>query len=312
MDAGLFPPLQRSLSRVVLGTFPMAEAPASDSLRLLAAWLDLGGNVLDTAQAYGDGEAERVTGRFLTSGRRSDMVILTKGCHPLADGNPRVTPQAIHDDLAGSLRRLGTDHVDIYMLHRDDPSVAVEPLIEALDEELRAGRLLSFGASNWTPARIAQANAFAIREGLAGFTSSSSQLSLAVQQEPMCEGCLSAREPADLAWYGDTGMPLFAWAALAGGWFREGPQPDPDVVRIYGSAENAERSERARRLGEALGLTRSQVALAWVLRQPFPTFPVVATRQLEHLHELAAAADVRLTPSQVAWLDLTAETPDET
>jgi 1-deoxyxylulose-5-phosphate synthase len=310
MDARPFPPLQRPLSSVALGTFPMAEAPASDSLRILAAWLDLGGNVLDTAQAYGDGEAERVVGRFLARAHRSDIVILTKGCHPLADGRPRVTPRAIHDDLTGSLRRLDTDHVDIFMLHRDDPSVAVEPLIKALDEELRAGRLLSFGASNWTPARIAEANAFAAREGLAGFTSSSSQLSLAVQQEPMCEGCLAARAPADLAWYGDSGLPLFAWAALAGGWFREGPQPDPDVVRTYGSAENAERSERARRLGQRLGLTRSQVALAWVLQQPFPTFPVVASRRVEHLHELAAAADVRLTPSQAAWLDLAADTPE--
>ena len=101
MQSRPFPPLQRPISRIALGTFPMAQGPTSDAFRILGEWLALGGNVLDTAMAYGDGEAERVVGRFLESSRRrSDIVILTKGCHPLADGRPRVTPQAIHDDLS--------------------------------------------------------------------------------------------------------------------------------------------------------------------------------------------------------------------
>ena len=311
MQSRPFPPLQRPISRIALGTFPMAQGPTSEAFRFLGEWLALGGNVLDTAMAYGDGEAERVVGRFLESSRRrSDTVILTKGCHPLADGRPRVTPQAIHDDLSASLRRLRTDHVDIYMLHRDDASVGVEPLVEALDEELKAGRVLSFGASNWTLERLAEANDFAARSGLAGFTSSSVQLSLAVQEVPMCDGCTSAHGPADLAFYARSTLPLFAWAALAGGFFRDGPQPDPDVERIYASPANHERSERAQRLAESLGLTRSQVALAWVLNQGFPTFPVVATQRTAHLRQLAAAADIVLSERQVAWLDLAVQTPD--
>jgi aryl-alcohol dehydrogenase-like predicted oxidoreductase len=290
----------------------MAQGRPADAFRILAAWLASGGNVLDTAKAYGDGEAERVVGDFLASTRRRhEVVILTKGCHPLADGGPRVTPQAISTDLSESLERLRTDHVDILMLHRDDPTVEVGPLIEALNRELRAGRILSFGASNWTTQRLEEAAAFAAQNGLVGFTSSSNQLSLAVQEVPMCDGCLSVHDADDLDYHARTGMPLFAWAALAGGFFRDGPQPDPDVGRLYGSPANHERSRRAERLARTLGLTRSQVALAWVVNQPFPTFPVVATQRSEHIGEIAAAADVVLTRERLAWLDLAADAPEE-
>jgi aryl-alcohol dehydrogenase-like predicted oxidoreductase len=289
----------------------MSQRRLSDAFSVLGEWLALGGNVLDTAQAYGDGEAERVVGRFVGSTqRRSEVVILTKGCHPIGDDGPRVTPRAIHDDLSQSLARLRTDYVDIFMLHRDDTSISVEPIIEALNHELTVGRVRSFGASNWTPSRLDEANLFAIRSGLIGFTSSSCQLSLAVQEVPMCDGCVSAHSLADLTFYSRTMIPLFAWAGLAGGFFRDGPQPDPDVERIYDSPENRERSSRALQLAETLGLTRSQVALAWVLNQDFPTFPVVATQRSEHLRELDAASDVVLSRQQLAWLDLSAHTPD--
>ena len=276
---------------------------------LLDEWLGRGGNVLDTAQAYGDGDSERLIGEYVEAvGCRPDVAIITKGCHPIGDDTPRVTPGAIHDDLTGSLARLRTDYVDVYMLHRDDPSVSVAPLIEALNEELEAGRVRSFGASNWTRQRLEEANAFAAASGMAGFSSSSCQLSLAVQQEPLCQGCLAARDPADMEFHRRTMLPLIAWAALAGGFFREGPQPDPDVERVYATPDNRERSSRATQLARAMGLTCSQVALAWVLSQDFPAFAVVGTQRVEHLRELAVAADVVLSPRQVAWLDLRAET----
>ncbi len=311
MNQAYFPPLRRSLSKVVLGTFALSRERLTDAFMLLDEWLGLGGNVLDTAQAYGDGEAERVVGEFVeATGCRSDVVILTKGCHPIGDDSPRVTPGAIHDDLSRSLSRLRTDHVDIFMLHRDDPSVTVGPIVEALNGELAAGRVRSVGASNWTPRRLEEANALAARNGMSGFSSSSCHLSLAVQQEPLCEGCVSAHSPADLTFYGHTMLPLFAWAALAGGFFRDGPQPDLDVERVYASPENRERSLRASQLSEAMGLTRSQIALAWVLNQDFPTFAIVATQRVGHLRQLAAASDVVLSARQVAWLDLAAQTPD--
>jgi aryl-alcohol dehydrogenase-like predicted oxidoreductase len=289
----------------------MAPAHEAEAFASLDEWRRLGGNVVDTAQAYGDGDAERVLGHYMEStGRRQDLVILTKGCHPIGDDRPRVTPQAIHDDLSGSLERLRTHFVDIYMLHRDDTSVEVGPIVEALNEELVRGRILSFGASNWTPSRIEEADRFAARNGMVSFTSSSSQLSLAVQQVPMCDGCLSAHSPADLDAYARSGLALFAWAALAQGFFRDPPPDDLDVEIIYGSAANRQRSQRAQELAQRMGLTRSQVALAWVLHQRFPTFAVVATRRPGHLRDLAAASEVVLDERQVAWLDLVVDTLD--
>jgi 1-deoxyxylulose-5-phosphate synthase len=310
MRQASFPSLGRTLSKVVLGTSSLSRDDRTGAFALLDEWLQLGGNVLDTAQAYGDGEAERVIGEYVESaGCRADVAIITKGCHPIGDDTPRVTPAAIHDDLSASLARLRTDYVDVYMLHRDDPTVSVTPIIEALNAELEAGRIRSFGASNWTCHRLEEANVDAARRGMVGFSSSSCQLSLAVQREPLCHGCLTARDPADLEFHRRTMLPLVAWAALAGGFFREGPQPDPDVDRVYASPENLERSNRAAQLSRAMGLSRSQVALAWVLNQDFPAFAVVATQRAEHLRELAAAADVVLRAGQVAWLDLQTQTP---
>ena len=283
----------------------MSRGDRSASYALLDEWLRLGGNVLDTAQAYGDGEAEVVLGEYVEStGCRPDVAIITKGCHPIGDEGPRVTPLAVHDDLTASLARLRTDYVDVFMLHRDDTSVPVAPIIEALNEELEAGRVSSFGASNWTTRRLEEANTFAARRGLVGFSSSSCQLSLAVQREPLCTGCHSAHDLEDFEFHSRTGLPLLAWAALAGGYFREGHQVDPDVERVYASSANRQRSARATQLSRTLGLSRSQVALAWVLNQDFPVFAVVATRRPEHLKELAVAADVALSAEQVSWLDL--------
>jgi len=115
-----------------------------------------GGNCIDTAHIYGFGESERALGRWLElSGRRDEIVLVTKGCHPGVDeagqfGPPRVTAESIHADLGESLERLGTDHVDLYLLHRDDETVRPGPLLEALSEEKESGRIAAFGASNWT------------------------------------------------------------------------------------------------------------------------------------------------------------------
>jgi 1-deoxyxylulose-5-phosphate synthase len=307
VNRSIFAPLGRPLSRVVLGTSEMSLERQDDAFTVLEEWMELGGNVLDTAAIYGDGEAELVVGRFLEAGRRrTEVAIITKCCHPLGDGAPRVTPSAIHEDLAQSLSRLRTDSIDILMLHRDDVSVGVGPIIEALNGELEAGRIRSAGASNWTTRRLQEAAEFANGHGMAGFLSSSCQLSLAVQREPLASGCVSVHTPEDLAFHRRTMLPLFAWAALAGGYFRDGGSGDPDAERVYASAENRERWSRAAQLSKARGVSVPQVALAWVLNQGFPAFAVFSSKRVEHLRQTAQAAAIVLSDREVAWLDLEA------
>ena len=186
-------PLPQPLSRLALGTLGFSTATRDRDYELLDAWVEAGGTVIDTAHVYEDGDAERVVGQWLRDrpGVRERLVLVTKGAHPDGDRR-RVTPEAIEADLADSLERLG-EPIDLYLLHRDDPTVGVGELIDALDGHRRAGRIRAFGVSNWSLERIEEANAYAQSRGVAGICCNSPHLSLAVQNEPPWPGCTSAR-----------------------------------------------------------------------------------------------------------------------
>jgi aryl-alcohol dehydrogenase-like predicted oxidoreductase len=187
------------------------------------------------------------------------------------------------------------------MLHRDDASVPVGVILEELNAHRRAGRILSFGASNWSIARLDEAAVYARGHGLEPFTSSSIQLSLAAWTESPWPECEDGRGPEAEAWYRRTGMPLFAWSAQAGGFFSG--TAGPKVARVFDTAENRDRLQRATELGAKLGATATQVALAWVLKQPFPTYAVVGPRSVTELRACVEALDLELTEADVRWLD---------
>jgi aryl-alcohol dehydrogenase-like predicted oxidoreductase len=133
---------------------------------------------------------------------RERVVLISKCAHPWpGQWEPRVTPAAIDEDLSASLDRLRVDAIDLYLLHRDDPSVPAGPLIERLNQQLGAGRITAMGASNWLHLRITEANAYAARRGLRGLVASSPQLALAVPNQPIWPDCVSIAGDAEaLAW----------------------------------------------------------------------------------------------------------------
>jgi 1-deoxyxylulose-5-phosphate synthase len=304
-----FPPLGRDLSRLVLGTMVFSLEALDLTFELMEAWLGLGGNIVDTAHVYSGGNSERALGRwFEETGRRDDVVVIDKGAHHNAD-RQRVTPEDITCDMRDNLARLRTDHIDLYLLHRDDPNVPVGPIVECLEEHRRAGRIRAYGGSNWSPQRLAEANVYARHHGLQGFTASSPNLSLAVQNEPIWDGCLSATDAETKAWYQQTQMPLFAWSSQARGFFTGLFSPDnredETIVRVYYSDDNWERLRRAAELGKRKGgYSANQVALAWVLHQPFPVFPLIGPASVAELENSVAALEIELTPEEVAWLNL--------
>lgn len=305
MQTARFEPLDRAVGRLVLGTTWFDPADAAPAFDNLDAFVGLGGAVIDTAENYGRGDSETVIGRwFAARGSRDDVVILSKGAHPY-DGLNRVTPAAIREDLAGSLERLGVESIDIYLLHRDDEAVPVGPIIEALNEHRSAGHIRTFGASNWSTARLNEAAAYAADHGLEPFTSSSIQFALAVPQEAPWPLCISGRDRESTAWYERTRMPLFAWSSQASGFFARSDDDtsDAELERVYGSELNRARRRRARELADRLGVTAPDVALAWVTTQPLPIFPVARTRRAEHLAGLVAAMDIPLDPATRSWLD---------
>jgi aryl-alcohol dehydrogenase-like predicted oxidoreductase len=294
-------------SRLVLGTLTLSADRQREADALLDAFLDLGGNAVDTALVYGGGASERAVGTWLRDrGVRSRVLLIDKGAHPDARG-PRVHPDAIAEDLSRNLEHLGVDRIDLFMLHRDDPAIPVGVLIEALNVHRRAGRIREFAGSNWTAERLEAANRYAEEAGLRGFVASSPNLSLAVPREPRWPGCVFASQE-ERAWYRARQFPLLAWSAQAGGFFTDRCAPgrplEREMARVYDTPDNWERRARAERLAARYGATANQVALAWVLAQDFPTFAIVGPQTVEELRSSAEALDLELTPEEVRWLDL--------
>jgi aryl-alcohol dehydrogenase-like predicted oxidoreductase len=304
-----FPPLGRDLSRLVLGTMVFSLEALDLTFELMEAWLSLGGNTVDTAHVYAGGNSERALGQwFQQTGRRNDVTVIDKGAHHNADRR-RVTPEDITCDLRDNLARLKTDTIDLYLLHRDDPDVPVGPIVECLEAHRLAGRIRGYGGSNWSPRRLDEANAYAKAHGLQGFSASSPNLSLAVQQEVIWDGCVTATDPDSRAWYQRTQMPLFSWSSQARGFFTGRYSPDDledeTMVRVYYTADNWERLRRATELGRKKGdYSANQVALAWVLHQPFPVFPLIGPATVAELRNSVAALEITLSPEEVRWLNL--------
>ncbi|MCL5065953.1 MAG: aldo/keto reductase [Firmicutes bacterium] len=282
--------------------------------RMLDTYIAIGGNVVDTAFIYRGGQSEKALGRWLEErNNRQNIRIFTKGAHHNANG-PRVNAQAIKEDLAVSLERLRTDYVDLYALHRDDPSVEVGPIVEALNAHLEARHFLAFGASNWTHQRLEEANRYAASHGLQGFSFSSPNLSLAKAIEPYWPNCVSADDET-LSWHQRTKLPLLSWSSQARGFFTGRYTPEDrsnaDLVRVFYNEQNWERYRRAEQLGQVKGASTIQIALAYVLNQSFPTAAIIGPETEEELYSCRAGADIVLSPAEVLWLDLGGPMPLE-
>jgi aryl-alcohol dehydrogenase-like predicted oxidoreductase len=316
MIYGKVPGIEKEVARVVQGTVMLSSDEEAKALDLLDQVFGLGGNAFDTAHQYGGGDCERVFGRWVRErGVRDEVFVIGKGAHHSED-RERVTPFDITADLHDSLARLGFDHIDLYLLHRDDPSVPVGPILETLNDHREAGLISAYGGSNWTTGRIGEANDYARENGLAPFVASSPNLSLATQAREPWAGCISISGEGGASarrWYAEEGMPLFTWSSLAGGFFSGRFSPDNLdsfdgyfdrlCVETYCHEENFERLDRAHVLAEDRGLTVPQIALAYVLNQPMEVFALVGCNTGEEFRANAEAAGVELTPEEVSWLE---------
>ena len=317
METRQIPGISMPVSKVVLGTMIMNRGCQEQSDALLDAALALGVNTLDTAHVYGGGDTERAVGVWLAKrGNRESVVLLAKGCHHNSD-RQRVTPYDIGADLLDTLARFQTPYVDMWMLHRDDVSQPVGPIVEALNEHRRAGRIRAFGGSNWTHQRIAEANAYAAAKGLTGFVVSSPNFGLAEQvQDPWGPGCVTISGPqntAARAWYAQTGTTIFAYSSLARGLFSgrvKRASIKEDIAKLDDAARTAychevnfARLDRVTELAAKKGLTVPQVATAWTLSQPLPVHALVGAATPAELENTVAGAAVRLTTVECVWLE---------
>ena len=287
-------------ARIVLGTM-VAEDEGTVALAhgVFDAFFERGGTAFDTAHKYGDGWSDIALGRWLTArGVRGECTVIGKGAH-----TPDCNPDGLTRQLHESLERLATDHLDVYLLHRDNLEVPVAEFVDVVNEHIAAGRIRAWGGSNWTAARIDEANAYAADRDLVGMTVVSNQLSLARMIVPTFEGCLGASDPEFRRWLDERGHTLIAWSAQAAGFFTS-LTPDGYLGHAWFDDDNLERRRRAEQLAGELGVLPVTVALAWVLHQPPNIRPIIGPRSLDELRTSLAACDVDLTPEQVAWLDL--------
>lgn len=295
--------IEKPVSRLVMGT--MAPDSIAYASVMYDDFVERGGTCFDTAYVYGGGQSEVLLGQWVKNrGNREEVVILAKGAH-----TPFCTPEGLTRQLLESLERLQMEYVDLYLMHRDNPEVPVAEFIEVLNEHQRAGRLRVFGVSNWTTERIEAANAYARRKGLSGIAAVSNNFSLARMAEPVWEGSLAASDPQSRAWFEKTQMPLLAWSSQARGFFARGnrdDRSDAELVKSWYCADNFERLERARQLAGELGVLPTNVALAYVLCQPFPTFALIGPRTLAETRTTLPALEIELSAEQRRWLNLEA------
>ncbi len=270
---------------------------------LIRRSIEAGINFFDTANVYSDGTSEEIVGRALRDfATRDDVVIATKVHGAMRPGpNGRgLSRKAILAEIDASLRRLGTDYVDLYQIHRWDPTTPIDETLAALDEVVRSGRARYVGASSMYAWQFAKALFLADRHGWSRFVSMQDHYNLLQREEE--------REMLPLC--ADQGIGVIPWSPLARGrltrpWDDQTERSATDDFgrRLYGSdAGDRAIVDRVGEVADGHGVPRAQVALAWVLHQPVVTAPIVGVTRSEHLDDALAALQVSLDASELAAL----------
>jgi aryl-alcohol dehydrogenase-like predicted oxidoreductase len=274
-----------------------------DAVRIIHKALDFGINFIDTADRYNGGESEEIVGKAL-KGRRDTVVLATKVHGPMGDdpnmrGNSR---RWITRALEDSLRRLGTDHIDLYQMHRPAPDTDIEETLSVLTDLMRAGKVRAIGTSTFPVSEIVEAQWVAERRGLARFRTEQPPYSILDRgiERDMLPTC---------ARYG---MGVMVWSPLSKGMltgrYRKG-QPLPDSLRVkyFPRQMSDERSldavERLIPLAEAAGLSLTHMAVAFVTAHPGVTSAILGPRTMHHLDDLLAGAQVRLSDDVLDRID---------
>ena len=267
--------------------------------------LDLGINFFDTANVYSDGTSEEIVGRALLEyACRGELVIATKvnGRMHKGPNGAGLSRKAIFAEIDASLKRLGTDYVDLYQIHRWDDKVPIEETLEALNDVVRAGKALHIGASSMHAWQFAKALYLSDRHGWARFATMQNYVNLLYREEeremlPLCKA---------------EGIGVIPWSPLARGrlardWDATSARAETDGFgrTLYAKTADADRKvvEAVARVAARLGRPRAQVALAWVLAKSEVSAPIVGATRLEQLDDAVAALSLKLAPEDIAELE---------
>ncbi|MGI9017745.1 MAG: aldo/keto reductase [Euzebya sp.] len=296
------------VSRICLGMMSYGDPqwrdwvlPYDESVPFVRAAADAGITFFDTADMYSLGVSEEVTGRMLrdTFSRREEYVLATKVRFAMGEGpnDTGLSRGHVLDAVDASLRRLGTDHIDLYQIHRWDPDTPIEETMQALHDCVRAGKVRYLGASSMHVWQFAKAQRVAALNGWTPFVSMQNHYNLLYREEEreMLPQCL------------DGGVAVLPWSPLARGVLAR-PHQSQDTTRgqsdefsahLYGGQQEPAILDAVGQVAEEHGVSRAQVALAWLLHQPAVTAPIIGATKLSHLQDGIAAADLKLTTAEL-------------
>ncbi len=281
------------------------------SFRLLDAWLDAGFNFVDTADMYSSwvpghagGESEAIIGKwFQQSGKRNKVVLATKVGKPMGEGKEGLSAAYIREAVDASLKRLKTDHIDLYQSHDDDANTPLEETMEAFAALIKAGKVRAIGASNYTAPRLAQALDVSQRLGLPRYESLQPLYNLydrAVFEDALEPLCL------------ERGVGVINFYALAAGFLTGKYRTEADAQKSARGAGTTKKYLNPRGLrilaaldsaAKAHGATPGQIAIAWQIARPAITAPIASATSVKQLEELAVAASLKLDAATIAALD---------
>lgn len=308
--------LNKPVSRVFFGTAMMPMLLGGNGDEILDGAVEAGITAFDCARGYG--MAEKSLGAWMKRrGIRDNIVVLTKCGNIDLMGRVHIDRQVIEKELNKSLRTLGTDYIDVYLLHRDDPNTPVSEYIETLNRAKEQGKILMFGASNWTAERIREANEYAASRSLEGFSVTSPNYGLAVQvSDPWGGGCVSvsgADNRSSRKWYADNQMPLIAYSSLGRGFFSgkfkaydyEGARKvlDRNAQKGYMYEINMERLRRAEVLADKYGSSVAEIAMRYIFSSGMNVYAVVSSKKTSRIKGNLKSAENPLSPEDVAYLE---------
>jgi aryl-alcohol dehydrogenase-like predicted oxidoreductase len=280
-----------------------------DSVRIIHRALDAGINFIDTADVYSRGESEEIVGKALSGGRRDNVILATKvhgtmGEDPNEFGNSR---RWIIREVDNSLRRLGTDWIDLYQIHRPEADTDIDETLGALSDLVHAGKVRYIGSSTFPASQIVEAQWVAERRGRERFVCEQPPYSILVRgvEKDLLPTCRRY------------GMGVIPWSPLAGGWlsggYRLGAEPpsshraerirDRYDMSLPGNQRKLEVADALAQLAEEAGITLIEMALAFVIRHPAVTAAIIGPRTMEHLESQLTAAEITLSDDVLDRID---------
>lgn len=305
-------------SAIVLGSVEMGSSLSEkESYRLLDMYVDSGGNMVDTAEVYGhwmpsfNSSSETVIGKWMRERKnRSQLLVTTKGGHQKLTEMlvQRVTPEAIKADLDGSLERLQVETIDLYWLHRDDPSRPVGEIVETLNEQVKAGKIKYFGCSNWVTERMFEAFTYAKEHGLQSFCASQVWWSLAaIDRSKVSDPNLAFMDEHMYQYYKTSQTSVFGYSSQAKGLFTKMDSianggRGIEIPDFYQLPENTTRYRKIKTLADELSVSINQIVLSYLSSQSFPSFPIVGCRTPDQLRDSLHSSQIYLTAEQLTFL----------